>query len=82
MGAPSGTTGFHRRTSMHAVWKKLAEWIEKDVPETAIKLKYNQEAQRGVIIIALLIAVGFIALTGLLINHYGSYCEYPDPYGR
>ena len=67
---------------MHKVWEKIARWAEKDIPETAVKLKYDPEAQRGIIFLVLLIALGIIGLTGLALNYLGSYCEYPDPYGR
>lgn len=71
------------------VFKKwYSEWVEKlkggwaREQARGIEMMRKAQYERHALIVFVLVALAVIAATGALLNQYGSYCEYPDPYGR
>jgi hypothetical protein len=73
------------------IFKKFyREWVEKlraawEAEQLrGIEQMRKAQTERRVIILAVLLILGGILLTSALLNSFpnGTYCEYPDPYGR
>lgn len=69
---------------MKPVWERIARWAEKDFDEVKAK-KEARTLRIPALLLLLAIGAAVIIGTGYMLTQVpmeGTYCGYPDPYGR